>query len=79
MYRILARHQLILSYISAICGFRLDFEMFTTRGPTLTTEADNTYYCRDTLEVSSTTVSTYSFQIHSEHYIFYTVYVLLRR
>merc|ERR1712110_1089520 len=41
----------------SICGFRLDFEMFTTRGPTLTTEADSTYYCRDTLEVSSTTNS----------------------
>ena len=42
---------------SGICGFRLDFEQFATRGPTNTLETDDAHACSDPLKVSSTTVS----------------------
>ena len=43
---------------AAICSFRLDFEQFSTRGPTNSEEnpATNAFYCRDVLKISSTAV-----------------------
>ena len=43
-------------YSLAICNIRLDFEQFSTRGPTGSEQAANDHPCLDVLQISSTTV-----------------------
>ena len=49
----------LLFQILGVCGFRLDFEQFATRGPTTEAETDNAHACSDPLKISSTTVSIF--------------------